>query len=466
MSRSLPAYIVDDPSVKICERRPGAAQSRAETAAEQLTRATTALEAALTERGSLSPAESLAAVSQALPQGVAQRLTHVFVTEKWLAESARVAFDAPDHLDGLPWQLRELCRLALFGPGGQGAREFDHPSDNRRRDVVFQQLSADVMREAHDPSSLSSVSQRAMHHPEVCRDPTLAGMMRAFIAEREGELRARLAAARAENDHIAIREPAQPVEASPRGTPSVSQIRMGFERLQHEFEERLVHFDLSTARKTLERIEEMQKRYPDALNMAIVGRCRVDLARVETRKAQYEQEIERLAASAAEAAQRGDHDQAARALQRLSSLHATRPQLLPDTRYKSIRDRIEASGEQFEHREVAKALLARERAVAAELRKLAGIVHDFHVTARRAPHDSPEYLAAEQVYRAAVKEIRHHDSNWLADLMIELDEMIEELHDPTGRAEAQVNRFILSVRTALGQIIREAREIASEQAGG
>lgn len=322
------------------------------------------------------------------------------------------------------------------------------------------------MREAHDTSSLDAVSYRVLHHPDVCGDQILGGMLRAFIAEREGELRMRLAAARAEND-LSSRILSDSAAASPgnRGTPSVSQIRGGFERLQHEFEERLVHFDLTTAGKIFIRIEEMQKRYPDAISMAVVGRCRVDLARVDTRRSQFCDEIEQLAKNAIESAERGDHDQAAKALQRLSSIHAAQPVLLPDSRFKAIRDQIEASGEHFEHREAAKALVARERDVAAEIKKLAEIVHSFHDVARRVPHNDPQFLAAEQAYRAAVKDIRHHDKDWLADLMIELDEMLEDLHDPTGRAETQVNQFIQSVRSALNQVIREIQDIAREQNG-
>jgi hypothetical protein len=106
--------------------------------------------------------------------------------------------------------------------------------------------------------------------------------------------------------------------------------------------------------------------------------------------------------------------------------------------------------------------VAREKAVSDEVRKLAECVHRFHRTIREMPHDDPLFEIAEAEYRAAVREIRHHDKEWLADLMIELNEKLEALHDPTGQSEAQVNRFLTSVRSALNTIIQEIREIAAE----
>jgi hypothetical protein len=46
--------------------------------------------------------------------------------------------------------------------------------------------------------------------------------------------------------------------------------------------------------------------------------------------------------------------------------------------------------------------------------------------------------------------------------MIEMSALLEDLHDPTGRAEQQLNRFFASVRGALQIISKEVREIAAE----
>ena len=61
-------------------------------------------------------------------------------------------------------------------------------------------------------------------------------------------------------------------------------------------------------------------------------------------------------------------------------------------------------------------------------------------------------------------ETRSHDTEWLAELMIELDTLLEDLEDASGQAETQVDRFITSVRTALHRLRKEIQTIQREQA--
>ena len=187
---------------------------------------------------------------------------------------------------------------------------------------------------------------------------------------------------------------------------------------------------------------------------------------MEQRRQQFDAEINALVEKACAAAAAGQHEVVGQHLRKLSSIHATRPQLLNEVRFKAIRDQIVASSEHFEHRLVAQQLMARERLVADEIKKLAEGIHQFHVASRELPHDDERYRTAELDYHKLVRDLRSHDMNWLADLMVELDEMLEELHDTTGQAEAQVARFLDRVRGALRTIVGEVREIASENATG
>ena len=59
--------------------------------------------------------------------------------------------------------------------------------------------------------------------------------------------------------------------------------------------------------------------------------------------------------------------------------------------------------------------------------------------------------------------MRSHDSEWLAGLILELDTFLDEIHDESGRAETQVDRFLSSVRRAHNGLRREMQHIAAER---
>lgn len=357
----------------------------------------------------------------------------------------------------------------MSGRFAQSDGHLGTPGECRHREAVYQQLSSDIMREAHDLLTLATAASRALGHPEARRDGLLAGMIRSCVAVREAELRSRLAEQRRAEHQQAERDwaPAVGWQAAAQPAPPVpdkARIVSTFERMRREYDDRLVHFELERARDWLTKLQELQASHPLFISSAALERCRIDLTRVEQRAGQLSVEIEELAMSAVQSAAEGKVEIAAQALKRLSSMQAARPRLFPNDRLQQIRQSIAEAGENFEHREAGEALVARERAVADEIRKLADGVHRFHRIAREVPHCEPTYLQAEAEYRKAVREVRHHDREWLADLMIELNDKLEALHDPTGRAEEQVNRFIASVRHALNHMIQEIREIAAENA--
>jgi hypothetical protein len=178
----------------------------------------------------------------------------------------------------------------------------------------------------------------------------------------------------------------------------------------------------------------------------------------------YRQQIEELAQQAAAAARDGDQKTASWTLRRMLAIHKLRPMLLPAERLRALREQVMRAGAEHDHREAAHALMARERAVAAEIKRLGEIVDRYHKVNQQLPHDDQRYLRVQAQYQRAVAEIRSHDTEWLAELMIELDVLVEDLEDTTGQAETQVNRFIATVRTALHRLRKEIQTIQREQA--
>ncbi len=444
----------------------GAEQTRGQRVQSAISRAERHLRCAFAVGGTLLPWRAACRVAHALARPDAVRFVSALERAGCLRESARVTLDAPAKLRAaVPASARPLLPLALFGLPGQG---HGTPRENRHREFLFQQFCADLVREARDPQALQAAALRVLHASDVQRDPELSSMLRLQIAQLECDLRARIAQQRAELDQITGRPtspapPTNPFERKRLSVMTAAQIKTTYERLGHELHDYLVHYDLTSAYSALNRLTTLQQTYPDAIPAAYVERVRLDVQRVEQRAAEIRQQIQQLAAGAVAAAERGEHDVVVTALKRLSSLHNSRPNLLGDLEFRRFRDAIQHASDEADHRRAAEELLARERAVAAELRTLLGFVRRFHETSRTTPHNDPRYLAAAAEYRRAVESIRSHDGEWLADLMLELDEMLEDLHDPTGRADQQVSRFIETVRTALRSMRLEVRQIATEK---
>jgi len=423
--------------------------------------ALTRLRRSLRRAGALSVASCTRIALHALPAEHATRMRRRFALLEATWPSGRPAFDALDApaLRRLfAGAARDFARLALFGPPGQGGIH-----DARHREQLYNRLSAEILRSCRDDNSLRYVSDRAMNHPDVIKDPLLSAMLRSFINEREQEFRTRMYSQRteAERSFPAWSTPSAPPAA--RGTPDRPHVRASFERIRHEFEGRLVHYDVATAERVFERLESMHKRYPDMVSDAEISRCRVDLARVAQRRQTLESEITQVAERAVRAAGQGRSDVVAGLLRRLTMFQSAGPHVFPETRRREIEERVAAASDVFEHREAAGRLLELERRAAREVRRMADSVRRFHETVRRSTPDSPEFALAEREYAATIADIRAHDSEWLAELMIELDERLEEFHDVTGRAEAQVTDFLRRVRHALNRVREEVKEINRER---
>ena len=69
---------------------------------------------------------------------------------------------------------------------------------------------------------------------------------------------------------------------------------------------------------------------------------------------------------------------------------------------------------------------------------------------------------AKAEYLRAVGQMRSRDQEWLASLMLTLTALLEDLHDPTGRAEAHVDQFFSNIRSILTHLRHEIETIQSE----
>ncbi|MBI5865322.1 MAG: hypothetical protein HZB38_12595 [Planctomycetes bacterium] len=347
-------------------------------------------------------------------------------------------------------------------------RDLHHETarEGRKRDFTFQQISAEILREVVDLQTLQVASRRAMNHPEVRADAHLEAEVRGYLTQLEYEIRGRMSRQQSEELHPRVEaeigwKPVQTAETK-APTPAREFVLAGFERLRRVYDERLLHFDLDAARRLLGQLDQYQEANRSVVTPAMLERCRLDMARTEQRAAQYRLEVDALARAAAQGARAGRMDEAAKALKRLSSIHASHPHLLSESRLNEIRSMIEDSSDHYDHREASRALVQRERSVAEELRKLADAVHAFHRVSHEIPHGDPRFGDAEKQYYDAVRSIRHHDKEWLADLMLELDDLVTELHDESGRSGAQVARFLHSVKAAIAGVVKEIRQVAAE----
>ncbi len=346
-------------------------------------------------------------------------------------------------------------------------REQVTPSFARHRDQLFAQLSGQILREATDRLALERTSHRILHLSEVRSDPELERLLRACVGEREAEIRARQARFLADDSRTGRTAPAAtpPSRAPAAPEPLMEKVHAAheFQQCMRAFEDRLHLFDVPAAQRVLDQMEQLSRKHADVVSKPAMERCRVDIARGEMKKQQFVAEVEQLAHQAVHAASNGQIDTAARALRRLSSIHATKPSLVSDVMLDSVREQIAKAGQSADFREAARALVDREKSVMTELNQLASVIHEFHRVSHEIPHGAVEYVEAERRYFEAVRALRRHDKDWYADLIVETGDLLADLHDPTGRSSVQVERFLDSVRTSVREMVAEIRLIAAEQ---
>ena len=424
-----------------------------------LARAADALARALRNQGRLTPRQNAAIVARVLPRSKRLDFWKRLRTLGWLDPDARIScdvFEQPDCPIQLTGGEREVWRLAIFGVGGQG-----NLSDAKRREAVYQQRCAEIMREVRDLESLTYAAARALGHPEVNADPVLAGMLRAFIAEREAEIRARAPIETGEDK----RPRAARSEFQEFQLPLRERVQRTLNRLRQELDRHIAQYNETGAGEVLVRLRDLRKRFPGQVELETVEKCEAQVGALIAKRDDFRQHLDLLVQHAQTALEEGDPKTTTWVLRRLSAIHALLPAVLPDEKLEEYRRALLECEQRQERHEAARKLVTRERAVGDEIKKLTAIVHRYHDLLLLKDADAATAQQTEEEYREAMSRIQECDDEWLADLMIELDGLLEDLQGPRERAEAQVDKFVSNVRQALRHMRGEIRKIEQGRTG-
>ncbi len=417
--------------------------------------ARTALGRRLRPGTALPPGDVARCVAAALPPVVGRWLLRRFAAHGWLAAEARVPADVldsaacPREFAGAP---REVVRLALFGPGGQGLAWRD-----RHRHDVYQQLCAEILRSAVDLVSLQNVASRVLNHPDAASDSTLMAWLRAFIAERERALRTIHTPEELHREEEERSKLRSGFRDRADGIPSQREVQGVFSRLQHEFDRHLAQFEEAPAARTLEQMRHLRQKHPSFIAVTDLQQAEEQYDRLLKRAGEYRRQIHSLAIQGAAAARDGNIETANWVMRRLDAIHKLLPTLLPTMRLEQLRTEISQGEAEHEQQETIQELREKEREVAARIKALAGVIHRFHQLAEKLPSSDPAYRRAEANYRQAVDEIRGLDTEWLSGLVLQLETFLDDLDDPGGRMQGQLDTFITNVRTALNRLCLEIR---------
>ncbi len=346
---------------------------------------------------------------------------------------------------------------------GMAHHQNEKGADIRRRELAFAHWQAEITRGGTEPRTLANVVKRALADADVRADPALAAMIRDFARQRAKFLEEFKPTHVNQLTKTPVIQHEYGAAANVGHVATEEEVRIASDRLIRQFDEYAAHFFEPEAREICERLRALQARFSKWIPVAAVQHCDQTLARLSSRRQEYDNYILQLEQSGKAAAESGDHEAASRVVKRLSTIHATHPQLLTDDRLNEIRRGLAQSASIHEHRAALQELIERERAVIEELKSIARAVHRFHRMARTADHDGNEYRQAESEYHRAVQEVRTHDKEWLSALILELLEIIGEWAHPPPRIEAQLDKFVETVRASVKNLRREIIEIETEK---
>lgn len=332
----------------------------------------------------------------------------------------------------------------------------------KHREAVYHQRCMEIMRESRDLASLAAAASRALNHPEVAGDATLTAMVRAYVSECEARLRVQGGGETV--SPVAKSQLLRPFEQPANPTlVTREQAAAAYNRLRLRLEEHLSHYDENAAAEVMVSLWDLYERYPRWVERASVERCQEQVRRLTERRDQFRSQLETLITEARKAAQRGDEKTAGWFVRRLSAIQMLLPTILPRERFNEIAAEVRRYTRRHDQRETLSRLMERERAVAEEVKRIGAIVNRCQRISARAAEEPGLQEEAEQEWRRVVEELRAHHNDWLAELMLEIDTMIDDLHDPDGRIHAQADRFLKSVRQALAQLHAHVRAIQKER---
>jgi hypothetical protein len=313
-----------------------------------------------------------------------------------------------------------------------------------------------IHRESRDLVSLKQIGARALSDPDVRDDTTLQGLVRAELEQRRAELERE-------------QQTQEPSTASPESRPIVrpappEEIRAAFDRLAQTLGECLERGDEAQTRVVWGQMRAFQEQNRGVIASAALEHYERLVENLRAHLEHLRNEIVALTQEAVAASRRGDEQAVDRAMRRLLSIHVAHPRLLDESGLDGIRDDIiQAADEHHEHQLTARKLVERGRTVAAEIKRLTAVVHEFHRVARSAPHTSKEFHNAEAAYLRAIQEVRVHDKEWFVGFVLELGGLLAEWTIPPLGAEDRIDRFLDRISASLDSIRAEMRVIDAEQ---
>jgi ribosomal protein S20 len=254
--------------------------------------------------------------------------------------------------------------------------------------------------------------------------------------------------------------PAPPDPTPPAPDPD----QVAFSGLVQAFRESLASGNEDAARATWDQMRTLHEKSGGAISASELERYRQRIEKLRARVEEFRSQIDTMAREAVAAARRGDAEAAAKLMHHLSVVHAAHPRLLDEPGLEDVRrDVVNAADERCQHRLTTHKLLKRERAIVAEIKKLADAVRDFHQVACTVPDTSEEFRKAEATYLRAIQEVRTYDTEWFSGVVLELADLLADWTVPPQGAEGQIDRFLDSISAGLDSIRAEMREIESEQ---
>lgn len=355
----------------------------------------------------------------------------------------------------------------------------------KEREIAFQHWQTLILRETRDLASLERVGQRALHDRDVCADTILQSRIRADLVQRRAEIererRDREAPRAAPSTRTTQRPTASPgrqppsavsgaLTAGPRpeppAPPSPQPVphQAALDQLTRAFSDGLARRAGREVQAVLDQMRALQAQGNGGLPAAALQPYERLTTKLLVRLGEFEVQIATLVKQAVDAARTGDAQAAATLLRRLTAIAFTYPESLPSAQLDQVRAAIVRANEAHEDGLRMRKLVDRERAVAADIRRIAAAVQDFQRVVYASPEEgTAEFRRAEARYLRVLREVRVHDPDWLAEFILELADLLAEWRITPVAAGKQIDHFLERVRLSLKRIRAKMSDIDKQR---
>lgn len=338
--------------------------------------------------------------------------------------------------------------------------------NSKQRDVIFQRWRGEIQRESRDVDALEQMLRRAMMDSDVREDTALQSLIRAEVQGRRVELaeqsRTAGSAAGARKTMSGRATPA----SEPSAPVSPEQVRDDFNRLVRLMATSLEQGNETETRSVFGRMRSLQQQHPEVIPPAAIAEYEQQTRVLQRHIKELSDEIADVGNRAVASARKGKEEELGLCMRRLVAIHAAHPRLLDNERLNRLRHEVAVAAEdRRQHRLIAHRLLERERAITAEIEKLAESVRAFHQAACAGTVSAEEMRRAEAAYLETVKSMRTYDGEWFPAIVLELADLLAEWTVPPLGAEAQIDRFLDGVTAGVEAIRAQMREIDERRDG-